>query len=189
MREGLLSYYEICERVSTNLGWKEVWSKEDNLPYAYNSTEWIAYENVDSVKLKALYVIEKQLAGAMIYASDTDDFKGTFCYQGKNPLLSALKTEFANHAKSAKTSDKIKKLNAKKAKKEKLYVCYYTNWSQYRPTGGTFLPENINATLCTHIVFAFAQVVNDDIAPYEWNDADSDFSPGIIKFLCKIQNR
>jgi chitinase len=200
MREGFLSYYEICERVSSN-GWVEVWSNAENLPYAYNQTEWIAFENVDSMKikvkkkfcifitkhpiltvyfatLKASYIIEKKLAGAMIYASDTDDFKGTFCYQGKNPLTSALKNEFDEYLNAEKKKDSVQKLNVKKSKKERLYVCYYTNWSQYRPEGGTFFPENINATLCTHIIFAFAKIVGDDIVPYEWNDADLDYGPG-----------
>jgi len=34
-------------------------------------------------------------------------------------------------------------------------VCYYTNWSQYRPKIGKFLPEDIPSDLCTHLIFAF----------------------------------
>lgn len=41
-----------------------------------------------------------------------------------------------------------------KAEKYKV-VCYYTNWSSYRPESGKFLPENIDSDLCTHIVYAF----------------------------------
>ena len=52
-------------------------------------------------------------------------------------------------------------------------VCYYTNWSQYRPEPGTFLPEDIDPHLCTHIVHAFS-VINtaNKLATFEWNDAD-----------------
>ncbi|XP_013400006.1 chitinase-3-like protein 1 [Lingula anatina] len=59
---------------------------------------------------------------------------------------------------------------------KKKVVCYYTNWSQYRLENG-FFPENINPDLCTHILFAFAQIVWDPstaqyhLATYEWNDA------------------
>lgn len=67
----------------------------------------------------------------------------------------------------------------KASSSEKLFVCYYTNWSQYRPGEGKFLPENIEANLCTHIVFAFAKVVGESIEPYEWNDPDSQWSLGL----------
>lgn len=61
---------------------------------------------------------------------------------------------------------------------EKLFFCYYTNWSQYRGDGGKFFPENIDPNLCTHIIFAFAKVERDSLEPYEWNDEDSEWSKG-----------
>jgi len=38
-------------------------------------------------------------------------------------------------------------------------ACYYTNWSQYRPGGGKYYPEDLDASLCTHLIFSFAKVV------------------------------
>lgn len=49
-------------------------------------------------------------------------------------------------------------------------VCYYTNWSQYRPKIGKFLPEDIDPFLCTHIIFAFGWLKNGKLASFEEND-------------------
>ncbi|KAK3088448.1 hypothetical protein FSP39_019336 [Pinctada imbricata] len=49
-------------------------------------------------------------------------------------------------------------------------VCYYTNWSQYRPGHGRFVPENVDASLCTHIIYAFGKLVGNTITNFEWND-------------------
>jgi len=53
-------------------------------------------------------------------------------------------------------------------------ICYYTNWSQYRPGLGQYYPEDIDPTLCTHIVYAFAKMCQNGgqwtMCPYEWND-------------------
>lgn len=56
--------------------------------------------------------------------------------------------------------------------KKYVRVCYHTNWSQYRPGAGKFWPENIDANLCTHLVYAFAKINRntDKLAMYEWND-------------------
>lgn len=35
-------------------------------------------------------------------------------------------------------------------------VCYFTNWARTRGNGANFLPKNIDAKLCTHIVYSFA---------------------------------
>jgi chitinase len=59
-------------------------------------------------------------------------------------------------------------------------VCYYTNWSQYRPEGGKFFPENVDASLCTHVIFSFAKLEGNQLAPFEWNDDDTDWSRGEI---------
>uniref|UniRef100_A0A3P9MAL3 chitinase n=1 Tax=Oryzias latipes TaxID=8090 RepID=A0A3P9MAL3_ORYLA len=58
-------------------------------------------------------------------------------------------------------------------------VCYFTNWSQYRPGNGKFLPSNIDPNLCTHLIYAFAGIndqnelitveVNDDVLYRSFN--------------------
>ncbi|XP_001381999.2 acidic mammalian chitinase-like [Monodelphis domestica] len=49
-------------------------------------------------------------------------------------------------------------------------VCYFTNWSQYRPDPAKYMPENVDPCMCTHLIYAFATMSNNKIAPYEWND-------------------
>ncbi|KAI0214239.1 Chitotriosidase-1 [Lamellibrachia satsuma] len=49
-------------------------------------------------------------------------------------------------------------------------VCYYTNWSQYRNGNGKFFPEDIDPSLCSHIVFSFASMSRNKLKTYEWND-------------------
>ncbi|KAJ0037002.1 hypothetical protein NQD34_005679 [Periophthalmus magnuspinnatus] len=52
-------------------------------------------------------------------------------------------------------------------------VCYYTNWSQYRPETGRFVPANVDPNLCTHLIYAFAAINEGNaLVTVEWNDLD-----------------
>lgn len=63
--------------------------------------------------------------------------------------------------------------------------CFYTNWAQYRTGNGKFIPENIDANLCTHISYAFAALKYGRLAAFEWNDDDTPYSQGMYK---KVNN-
>ena len=54
-------------------------------------------------------------------------------------------------------------------------ICYHTNWSQYRPGTQKFFPDNIDPSLCTHIIYSFAKFTNYELAAYEWNDENCSF--------------
>ncbi|KAE8738788.1 hypothetical protein FOCC_FOCC015729, partial [Frankliniella occidentalis] len=44
----------------------------------------------------------------------------------------------------------------------KRVVCYYTNWSVYRPGTAKFSPQNINPYLCTHLIYAFGGLTREN---------------------------
>lgn len=47
-----------------------------------------------------------------------------------------------------------------------------TSWSQKRPGAGKFTPEDIDATLCTHIIYAFATLKDHRLAEADEKDSD-----------------
>ncbi|RZF43160.1 hypothetical protein LSTR_LSTR012780 [Laodelphax striatellus] len=62
-------------------------------------------------------------------------------------------------------------------------VCYFTNWSWYRKGDGKFLPEHMEPSLCTHIVYAFASLDPNDLTlkPFDsWSDIDNNFFARVV---------
>ena len=49
------------------------------------------------------------------------------------------------------------------AAKDYVRVCYYTNWSQYRPSPMGYFPYDLDPFLCTHVVWAFAYIIGNFI--------------------------
>uniref|UniRef100_A0A8C9B5T0 Chitinase-3-like protein 1 n=1 Tax=Phocoena sinus TaxID=42100 RepID=A0A8C9B5T0_PHOSS len=76
--KGTLAYYEICDflrgaTVHRLLG--------QQVPYATKGNQWVGYDDQESIKNKVQYLRNRQLAGAMVWALDLDDFQGTLCGQ------------------------------------------------------------------------------------------------------------
>jgi len=63
-------------------------------------------------------------------------------------------------------------IHATNTSDEKVLICYFTNWAQYRPGPGRFTPANIDPSLCTHINYAFSKIdlSSFKVLPYEWDD-------------------
>ncbi|XP_046681146.1 proteoglycan 4 isoform X2 [Homalodisca vitripennis] len=56
----------------------------------------------------------------------------------------------------------------KRESSEKRVVCYYTNWSVYRPGTAKYNPQNINPYLCTHLIYAFGGLDRENgLRPYD----------------------
>ena len=68
-------------------------------------------------------------------------------------------------------------------------VCYYTNWSQYRPKLGKFLPEDIDPFLCTHIIFAFGWLKNGKLASFEENDETGSGKVGLYDRVTGLKGK
>ncbi|KAL1772220.1 putative chitinase 3 [Sigmodon hispidus] len=86
---GIWSYYEICSFLKN--GATEKWFAPQEAPYAFQNTDWVGYDNVESFNMKAQWLKENDFGGAVVWPLDMDDFTGSFCNQGKFPLTSALK--------------------------------------------------------------------------------------------------
>ncbi len=66
----------------------------------------------------------------------------------------------------------------------KVLVCYLGSWANYRPGEGAYKMEDIDPNLCTHIVYGFAMLQNNKIAPYDsWLDLEDDWGLGLSLLL------
>ncbi|XP_056128988.1 acidic mammalian chitinase-like [Lampris incognitus] len=86
---GELAYFEICGFLKD--GATEVWNQVQDVPYAYKGNQWVGYDNIKSFQIKADWVKKNNFGGAMVWTIDMDDYLGTFCNQGKYPLINVLK--------------------------------------------------------------------------------------------------
>ncbi|KAJ8962572.1 hypothetical protein NQ318_000965, partial [Aromia moschata] len=85
-QDGILGYNEICELHSD---WAYYWDDEQKVPHRISGDQWVGYEDVNSIQLKAEYAMSKNLAGMMVWAFDTDDFLG-LCGSENYPLLRTI---------------------------------------------------------------------------------------------------
>jgi len=94
------------------------------------------------------------------YDISADDFNGTFCGNGTFPLIRAAKNTFQNTSIPMTTTAKPTTTTTMRPynSTNRMMVCYSSNEAQHRNGMGQFLPENIDAGLCTHLVFSFLKV-------------------------------
>lgn len=85
---GALGFNEICEGFAGGK-WTVGELEKNAMSYAYKDRQWVNYDDVASVGIKAAYVLEEDLGGIMLYSLDTDDFHGN-CLGHTYPLLQAI---------------------------------------------------------------------------------------------------
>lgn len=90
---GLLSYLEICKNLKAG-GWTTVYDTQQQSPYSYKGNDWVGYDNVQSIKVKAQYALDHNLGGVMMWALDNDDLYNV-CGGGATPLLNAITSVIA----------------------------------------------------------------------------------------------
>nr|KAG5697168.1 hypothetical protein BaRGS_002177 [Batillaria attramentaria] len=57
------------------------------------------------------------------------------------------------------------------------------------PGDGKFFPENIDPSLCTHMIYAFAKLTGNHLAAFEWNDDSTDWSVGLFERFQNLKQR
>ncbi|CAF3404631.1 unnamed protein product [Rotaria sp. Silwood1] len=60
-------------------------------------------------------------------------------------------------------------------------VCYFANWAVKRPGGGSMTPEDIDPCLCTHVIYAFSEMDNNQLTPMEKHDLKDGNQPGFFE--------
>jgi chitinase len=83
---GVLGYNEICEFYDD---WTRVWVDDAQVPYKYDGSNWVSYDDAESIGLKTKFAVDNGLAGVAVWSIDTDDFLSTCGVH--DPLLQAIK--------------------------------------------------------------------------------------------------
>ncbi|XP_023230632.1 acidic mammalian chitinase-like [Centruroides sculpturatus] len=91
---GELSYSQVCDFL--NDGAIRVFDGESEVPYAYKNLDWVGYDDVQSVVMKAMWIKKMGLGGAMTFDLNNDDWKGTCDNRTKFILHQTLKNILIN---------------------------------------------------------------------------------------------
>nr|CAD7573899.1 unnamed protein product [Timema californicum] len=68
----------------------------------------------------------------------------------------------------------------------KKVVCYFESWAVYRTGDGAFNIEDIDASLCTHLLYSFVNLGDDgSVSP---GDSYADLSDGLEKVVCYFES-
>jgi len=66
----------------------------------------------------------------------------------------------------------------------KVVVCYWGTWANYRPSRGKFTPENVDPSLCTHLIYSFVgldETTSSVKSLDTWMDLEENYALGGFK--------
>ncbi|XP_033231435.1 chitinase-like protein 3 [Belonocnema kinseyi] len=70
---GFITHLQLCNLIKK---WRYFFDPEQKVSYIHQRDQIIAYDNVRSIKVKAQYVQDTHLVGAMVFEIGNDDFSG-----------------------------------------------------------------------------------------------------------------
>uniref|UniRef100_A0A1I8MB77 GH18 domain-containing protein n=1 Tax=Musca domestica TaxID=7370 RepID=A0A1I8MB77_MUSDO len=88
--QGFVSASETCWFLKKNVLSTFKFDEDTCSPYASSGTEWISFENTQSISCKGDFIKKHGLGGAMIFSLNTDDFRGICTANKAFPLLQTL---------------------------------------------------------------------------------------------------
>ena len=74
---------------------------------------------------------------------------------------------------------------------QKMVICYWGTWANYRPVEGKFTPESVDGSLCTHLIYSFAGL---DTAKWTiksldtWMDLETDYGLAGFRKATDLRN-
>lgn len=68
-------------------------------------------------------------------------------------------------------------------------VCYFTNWAVQRPGLGSMIPEHMDPCLCSHIIYGFSIMKNNELYPMEKYDHSDGDKPGYFERINNLKQK
>lgn len=85
---GFEDYNSICQKINLKQ-YTSVLDTYQKAPYAFAGTRWVGYESPASAAIKAQYIKDKGLGGAMFWSLESDDYTNV-CGGGKFAIIATV---------------------------------------------------------------------------------------------------
>jgi len=89
-----VTYQQVCQILSKG-NWTLERDEDLTAPYSYLGTKWVAFDDDTSLKIKAKYVLLRDMAGIGLLSIDADDVDNV-CGKGKHSLLNTIGSVISN---------------------------------------------------------------------------------------------